>query len=148
MRPPAIVTFKDWSQRNTSDLSQAAILGNLAQTFRDDIPEAVVIAFPPPAIRGLGVSGGFQMEVQDIGGQGSTLEQSTRNLVATGNSQSQLPGWSPTFSARRAAVVSGHRPHEGQIARFAAGPGIQHAAIDAWAQLMSTTSICSTARIK
>src|SRR5262249_15903030 len=65
------VTFKDWDQRS-ADESQAAILGRLNRQFNREIPQAIVVAFPPPAIRGLGVAGGFQLEVQDTRGVGLT----------------------------------------------------------------------------
>ena len=83
-------TFKDWSQRKTAAESQAGVLGRLAKEF-SSVPNARIIAFPPPAIRGLGVSGGFQMEVQDIGNVGlPELGQVTREIVAAGNGQSNL----------------------------------------------------------
>ncbi len=93
------VTFKDWSERTDLSESQGAILGALARKF-NSIPGATILAFPPPAIRGLGVSGGFQMEMQLIGSQDlETLERATRDLVAAGNSQSQLRGLVSPFSA-------------------------------------------------
>ncbi len=93
------VTFKDWSQRTDPSESQAAILATLARKAAD-FPEATVIAFPPPAIRGLGVAGGFQMEVQSIGSQDyGRLEQATRDLVQAGNGQTLLRGLVTTFSA-------------------------------------------------
>ncbi|HEY2147838.1 MAG TPA: efflux RND transporter permease subunit, partial [Pirellulales bacterium] len=93
------VTYKDWSERTDPNQSQPAILAQLSRKFQD-IPGATILAFPPPAIRGLGVSGGFQLEVQDLGAQGiDTLEQATRDLVAAGNSQSQLRGLVTPFSA-------------------------------------------------
>jgi HAE1 family hydrophobic/amphiphilic exporter-1 len=93
------VTFKDWSERTDPSESQGAILAALARKAAD-MPAATIIAFPPPAIRGLGVSGGFQMEVQNIGSQDyASLEAATRDLVAAGNGQSQLRGLVTTFSA-------------------------------------------------
>ena len=93
------VTFKDWNQRSAAE-SQAAILGRLNHEFSRDFPEAIVVAFPPPAIRGLGVSGGFQMEVQEIGtADYNELAQVTGMLVAAGNGQSSLQSLSSPFSA-------------------------------------------------
>ena len=43
---------------------------SLAEQFQA-IHEAIVFAFPPPAIQGLGVAGGFQMQIEDRGGAGS-----------------------------------------------------------------------------
>ena len=80
-------------------MSQQAVLEYLSKEFRK-IPGAIIVAFPPPAIRGLGVSGGFQMEVQDLSGLGlAQLEQVTREMVSVGNAQSQLRFSNTTFSA-------------------------------------------------
>ena len=93
------VTFKDWDERTDPSQSQAAILARLSRQLAE-IPAAVVIAFPPPAIRGLGVSGGFQMEVQDLANVGlNELDAVTRDMVQTGNSQTRLRGLNTTFSA-------------------------------------------------
>jgi HAE1 family hydrophobic/amphiphilic exporter-1 len=93
------VTMKDWSQRRGFAESQAGILAHLAGQFQG-IPAAIIVAVPPPPIRGLGVSGGFQMEVQDLGDVGLVeLDQVTQDMVETGNSQSRLQGLNTTFSA-------------------------------------------------
>ncbi|HEX3997395.1 MAG TPA: multidrug efflux RND transporter permease subunit [Pirellulales bacterium] len=93
------VTFKDWSQRKTAAESQAGVLAHLAKEFAK-IPNARILAFPPPAIRGLGVSGGFQMEVQDTGNLGlNELGGITNSIVAAGNGQSNLRALNTTFSA-------------------------------------------------
>jgi HAE1 family hydrophobic/amphiphilic exporter-1 len=93
------VTFKDWNQRTKPSESQDAVLGYLRRAF-NDVPAAILIAFPPPAIRGLGVAGGFQMQVLDVGNLGmNQLDRATQDLVQTGNSQSNLQALNTTFSA-------------------------------------------------
>jgi HAE1 family hydrophobic/amphiphilic exporter-1 len=93
------VTFTPWDQRTTPDLSQEAILSHLRRQFAR-IPEATIIAFAPPAIRGLGVAGGFQMEVQDRGGVGlPALERATKEIVRAGNARHDLRSLNTTFSA-------------------------------------------------
>jgi multidrug efflux pump subunit AcrB len=58
-----------------------------------------MILFPPPAISGLGVSGGFQMELQDLGNIPlSELAQVAHEMVQAGNSQSDLRSLNTTFS--------------------------------------------------
>ncbi|HZY83742.1 MAG TPA: efflux RND transporter permease subunit [Gemmataceae bacterium] len=92
------VVFKDWEERRTAEESQAGILQHLRGEFAQ-VQEAVVFAFVPPAIRGLGTTGGFQMQVQDRGGAGlRELGQVTRDMVAAGRAQSQLAGLNTTFS--------------------------------------------------
>ncbi len=91
------VTMKDWDERGPGE-SQDAILAHLRREF-PKVPAAVVIAFPPPAIRGLGVTGGFQMMVEDRGGIGlEELGEVTRAMVAAGNAQANLRSLNTTFS--------------------------------------------------
>ena len=93
------ITFDPWDERTDPSLSQRAILGHLMAEFRD-IQEAIVFAFPPPAIPGLGVAGGFQMQLQDRGGVGlQELEQMTREIIADGRAQSGLTNLNTTFRA-------------------------------------------------
>jgi HAE1 family hydrophobic/amphiphilic exporter-1 len=73
------IIFKPWDERTDPSLSQEAILARLNQKFYE-IQEGVAFPFAPPAIRGLGVSGGFQMQIEDranVGLQqlGQRLEQ-------------------------------------------------------------------------
>jgi hydrophobic/amphiphilic exporter-1 (mainly G- bacteria), HAE1 family len=94
------VTFKDWSQRKGANESQDAMLAHLGGEFAN-IPEARVFAFAPPAIFGLGVAGGFQMELQDIDNVGlKQLGQATEAMIAAGSGQTALQYLSSTFSAK------------------------------------------------
>jgi HAE1 family hydrophobic/amphiphilic exporter-1 len=93
------VTFKDWNQRKTAAETQAGVLTHLQKEFAK-IPNARILAFPPPAIRGLGVAGGFQMELEDVGNVGlKELGQVTNEMVAAGNGQTNLRALNTTFSA-------------------------------------------------
>jgi HAE1 family hydrophobic/amphiphilic exporter-1 len=65
------IIFKDWDDRRDASLSQDAILDRLHRKFAE-VQEAIVFAFVPPAIRGLGVSGGFQMQLEDRSNVGLT----------------------------------------------------------------------------
>ena len=93
------IVMDPWGEREDPSLSQGAILASLTQKFRG-IQEAIVFAFPPPAISGLGVAGGFQMQLQDRGGVGlQELEKMTREVIADGNAQSRLSNLNTTFRA-------------------------------------------------
>ena len=93
------IVMAPWEERSDPSLSQEAILGSLAQKF-SAIQEAIVFAFPPPAISGLGVAGGFQMQLQDRGGVGlNVLQQVAQELIADGNAQSGLTNLNTTFRA-------------------------------------------------
>ena len=92
------VVYKPWEQRGDA-LDQNAILGGLRKQFQA-IQEAIVFAFPPPAIRGLGVSGGFEMVIEDRGNLGPIqLQQVVDEMIADGRSQSGLGPLNTTFRA-------------------------------------------------
>ncbi len=94
------MTFTPFEERSHHpELSQEAILQNLAGKLQT-IREASVFAFPPPAIRGLGVAGGFEMKVEDRGGVGLVaLQQVVDAMVRKANAQTSLAGVRSTFRA-------------------------------------------------
>jgi len=65
------VVFKPWEERGAK-LSQDVILGNLRRQFAT-IQDGITFAISPPAIRGLGVGGGFQMQIEDRGDRKSIV---------------------------------------------------------------------------
>ena len=94
------IVFEPWEARREPHLSQDAIVAHLRAEFAK-IEEAIVVAFVPPAIDGLGNAGGFQMQLQDRGGAGlGQLEDAATLLVARGNEQPGLTALSTTFRAR------------------------------------------------
>ncbi len=93
------VVFKPWEERLDPALSQQAILDELRREFAT-IQDGVTFAFPPPAIRGLGVAGGFQMQIEDRGNIGLVaLQKVAQEMVQDGNSQSGLTALNSTFRA-------------------------------------------------
>ena len=91
------IIMDSWDERTDSSLSQEAILANLQGQF-SRIQEAIVFAFPPPAISGLGVSGGFQMQLQDRGDVGlQELQQMVIEIIQAGNGQAGLATLNSTF---------------------------------------------------
>ena len=64
----AIVTLDDWSKRTTPDLSISAIRGKIME-MGTTIPQGEVRAFQPPAIMGLGVTGGVTFAFRTAGGE-------------------------------------------------------------------------------
>jgi HAE1 family hydrophobic/amphiphilic exporter-1 len=91
------VTFKDWEERREPHLSLGALLGNF-QAQVSQIPEAIIFAFPPPAIRGLGQRSGFQMQVEDRADVGrEELQQAVQRIMEAAGSQSSLTGLNTTF---------------------------------------------------
>ena len=93
------VVYEPWEERAKHNLDQAAILGSLRRQF-GAVQEGIVFAFPPPAIQGLGTSGGFQMMVKDQGGVGlKELQVLTLDLIRDGNAQSRLRALNSSFRA-------------------------------------------------
>ncbi len=94
------ITFTPFDERaDNPTLSQEAILGSLMGKFQS-IREALVLAFPPPAIRGLGVAGGFEMKIEDRTGAGLTeLQQVVGEMVSAANGQTSLAQVQSTFRA-------------------------------------------------
>src|SRR5207247_2200750 len=57
--------FKEFSERKTRDQGMPAILAKINARVRAEIPEALVIAFPPPPVAGIGNAGGYKLFIQD-----------------------------------------------------------------------------------
>jgi HAE1 family hydrophobic/amphiphilic exporter-1 len=92
-------TFTPWEDREDPSLSQDAILGYLMQQF-SQIKEAIIFAFPPPAVRGMGFRGGFEMVVEDRQGVGlDELKLAVDRVVEAANGQSKLSNVESSFRA-------------------------------------------------
>jgi HAE1 family hydrophobic/amphiphilic exporter-1 len=95
----SVLVLEPWEQRDDPTLTVAAIQRDLQRRFAEE-KRAVLFSFTPPPIDGLGVSGGFQMEVQDRGSNGYfELQSTTENLVADASTQSNLAAVNTTFRA-------------------------------------------------
>jgi HAE1 family hydrophobic/amphiphilic exporter-1 len=62
------VQLKPWHERHTEESHANGVVAALNRAFAQQIPEAGVVAFGPPAIPGLGTGAGFTMELQDRSG--------------------------------------------------------------------------------
>ena len=93
------VMFKDWSLRGKNEdlLALYTQLNNLANKTLD----AKVMVIVPPPIQGLGLSGGFQMQVelQDGSFDYAKLQKITDALVQQGNTKPELQKLMTTFRA-------------------------------------------------
>ena len=91
--------LKGYEEREGREHSLDAVL-NRVRGPMTSIPGAIVVPFPPPAIQGLSVFGGFQFELLDqSGGDITGLASVTRNLVGAAAKNRRLAG---VFSAFRA----------------------------------------------
>ena len=91
--------FDPWEERLPAGLNLDAMLGQLWGAVAD-IQEALIFAFPPPPIMGLGNAGGFEMQIQDRGNRGlAALQQATGDMMVSANSQGDLRQVFSTFRA-------------------------------------------------
>jgi multidrug efflux pump len=95
------VILKPFQERRGSSLSGEAIAGSLRARLRREVPEARVLVFGAPAVRGLGNAGGFKLMVEATGDVNfDALQARADNLAAQGNEQPGLVGLFNGFRAR------------------------------------------------
>jgi HAE1 family hydrophobic/amphiphilic exporter-1 len=94
------VSLDPWDEREGPGLSAKELLANLNGTFRKQIPEATVFAFAPPAIPGLGSSGGFSLWVQDrSGGSVELLNENLQKFLEAARKRPELQNVNSSFRA-------------------------------------------------
>ncbi len=81
--------LKPWDERG-SDQIASKIVADVRARLRQ-VPEAIVLSFDPPSIRGLGATGGFEFQVEDLAGRGSfALNDAVQGLIAEARKQPEL----------------------------------------------------------
>ena len=76
----SFIRLKDWELRSRPDLKVGAVVGRTMARF-SKIRNALVFAFPPPAVVELGQAGGFDFQLQDRGGLGHDALMQARNML-------------------------------------------------------------------
>ena len=95
------VILKPFHERQGTALSGEAITGRLRARLQREVPEARVLVFGPPAVRGLGNAGGFKLMVEATGDANfDALQARADELAAKGNQQPGLVGLFNGFRAR------------------------------------------------
>lgn len=88
-----------WNERTTPELSINSIVRQVNQLGAKH-PEAKIMAFTMPALPGLGMVGGWSMELQDMVGYSDTeLEELANKIIAAANQRPELRGVRTTFTA-------------------------------------------------
>ena len=100
----AIVELEDWDKRTTEDLSLSSIVRRIQEGAKS-IPEANIMAFTPPAIMGLGVTGGISFSLTASG------EVSTKEIMENAK---KLAAEMSTFEGVTTAMNS----NSGEIPQF------------------------------
>ncbi len=92
------ISLKEWSHRKAPEEQYAEILKHVNQKFAA-IPAARAFAFSPPAIPGIGTSGGVTFLLQDRSGKDLTfLADNVLKFTAAARERKELAGVTPMFS--------------------------------------------------
>jgi HAE1 family hydrophobic/amphiphilic exporter-1 len=115
----AYIILKDWSERSAASQGLQGMYQALTAAVAS-IEDANLLVVPPPAIQGIGNSGGFtmQVELRDGSGDFSKLESLTRTIVADARTQSGLARPSTTIRSgvpQMAVAVNRTKAEELQI---------------------------------
>ena len=91
------VTFKPWSERTRPEEQYAAIKARLNK-YLASLSEGIAFAFPPPAIPGVGTSGGFSFVLEDRAGKDVRfLAQNLKKFLEAARKRPELTGLITTF---------------------------------------------------
>ena len=117
------VTFKPWSERTKPEEQYAAIKARINQ-YLGSLSEGIAFAFPPPAIPGVGTSGGFTFMLEDRAGKDVPfLAQNVKTFLDAAHKRPELGTLDSDIFAECAAGLrqgrsrqsgqAGHRSHLG-----------------------------------
>ncbi|HZR84703.1 MAG TPA: multidrug efflux RND transporter permease subunit [Candidatus Binatia bacterium] len=91
------VTLKPWAERDPDGLTADVIMRRLNGRLHE-LPEAIAFAFPPPAIPGVGTSGGVSFVLEDrSGGTVQFLAENTRKFMAAAMKRPEFASIFTTF---------------------------------------------------
>ncbi len=94
------VDLKPWDERRPARLHAPGIVQTLNRELAGQVPEAVAFAFLPPAIPGLGTSGGFSFWLQDrSGATPDFLAANLQKFLDACRKRPELAGVNSLFSA-------------------------------------------------
>jgi multidrug efflux pump len=90
-------TLKPFEERKSPELSAAAIAMSLNKKY-GVIQDAFIAMFPPPPVQGLGVVGGFKLQIEDRTGRGyEALNDVTKSFMAKAMAAPELIGQFTTY---------------------------------------------------
>ena len=91
------ITLKNWADRKQPEEQYTAIKAELTKRLAS-IPSAIAFAFPPPAIQGVGTSGGATFILQDRAGKDiAFLAENTSKFIEAARKRPELASVSTTF---------------------------------------------------
>ena len=90
------VTLKPWNQRTQPDEQYTAIRTNVGRAL-SQVQDGIVFSFTPPAIPGVGTSGGVTFILEDRSGSGPAfLTENVNKFIAAARKRPELVGVSTT----------------------------------------------------
>jgi len=99
------VTLENFDKRKDSNLSAGAIAERLQKKYAG-ISEAFIAIFPPPPVRGLGIKGGFKLQIEDRADQGyQALDNALKQVLKQARTD---PALSRVFSSYNVNVPQLH----------------------------------------
>jgi len=94
----AFVILDPFAERTTPDLQLDGIVTHLRQAFAE-IPDARILVANAPPIPGLGATGGFTFEIQDLDALGvKALTEATLHFIEVARKRPEITGIYTTFS--------------------------------------------------
>jgi HAE1 family hydrophobic/amphiphilic exporter-1 len=94
------VQLKPWEERHGDPLHARSVTAALNREFAQNIPEATVFAFGPPAIPGLGTGAGFTIQLQDrSGGAPDYLATQMQKFMAAARKRPEIGRISTLYRA-------------------------------------------------
>jgi multidrug efflux pump len=88
-----LVTLKPFDEReNNPAQSATSILATIRRQV-NEIPDALVLAFPPPPVQGIGNAGGFKLQIEDRRSVGpAALNEAATAVIAKARQEPRLAG--------------------------------------------------------
>lgn len=94
------VSLTPWHDRKSKELQIKGIADKVNKELGEKVPEAFCLAIPPPAIPGLGTSGGFSIWLQDrSGGPVEFLDQNLQKFLEAARKRPELANVRSAFSS-------------------------------------------------
>jgi hydrophobic/amphiphilic exporter-1 (mainly G- bacteria), HAE1 family len=91
------ISLEEWSKRKEPEAQYEAIKASISKRMAD-IPGAIGFAFPPPAIMGVGTSGGVTFILQDRAGKDiAFLSENTNKFLAEARKRPEFARVTTTF---------------------------------------------------
>ncbi len=91
------VGMKNWDERMTPNTQIDAIIGQIFG-LGAKYPESTILAFNPPSIPGLGMIGGFTMQLMDMTGlSDEELDAAAKKFIAAANQRPEVVGVYTTY---------------------------------------------------